>query len=132
MNLDPTTFTLINMPLPGRSLEEAEADLLAEVAEFLEEGIDPDQFERIMFQIEASRIYDEDDAAGLAREYGVALTSGLTVADVQAWPDVLAATTIDDVMAMANQIFSQDVTVTGYLMRPEPDAAAVPATEVSQ
>jgi zinc protease len=38
---------------------------------------------------------------GLARSYGVALTSGLTVEDVEAWPDVLAAVTIDEVMEEA-------------------------------
>lgn len=127
-NLDGTTFTLINMPLPGTSLEQAEADVLAEVEEFLEEGIDPAQFDRIQFQIEAARIYEEDDAAGLARAYGAALSSGLTVADVQAWPDVLAATTIEDVMDAARAVFSQGATTTGYLMQPNADDTA----EVSQ
>ncbi len=132
VNLDTTTFALINMPLPDRSLEQAEADILAEIDEFLEEGIDPAQFERIQFQIEAARIFEEDNVAGLARAYGTALTSGLTVADVQAWPDILAATTIDDVMAAAREIFAQEATVTGYLMRPEPDATEEAAAEVSQ
>lgn len=127
-SLDTTTFTLINMPLPGTPLEQAEADLLAEIDEFLVEGIDPAQFERIRFQIEASRIYEEDDAEGLARAYGTALTSGLTVADVQAWPDVLAATTIEDVMEAARAIFSQGAVTTGYLMQPTVEETA----EVSQ
>ncbi|WP_224816331.1 pitrilysin family protein [Hasllibacter sp. MH4015] len=122
MDLDPRTFTLVNMPLPGTSLEQAEADLLAEIDEFLEEGIDPEQFARIQFQIEAARIYEQDDAAGVARTYGAALTSGLTVEDVQAWPDILANTTIEDVMEAARTVFSQEATVTGYLMRPTPPA----------
>lgn len=127
-SLDTTTFSLINMPLPGTPLEQAEADVLAEVQEFLEEGIDPAQFDRIRFQIEASRIYEEDDAAGLARSYGAALASGLTVADVQAWPDILAATTIEDVMDAARAVFAQEATTTGYLMQPIQDDTA----EVSQ
>jgi zinc protease len=132
-SLDQTTFTLINMPLPGTSLEQAEADILAEVDEFLEEGIDPAQFERIMFQIEAAQIYEEDDAAGLARAYGAALASGLTVGDVQAWPDVLAATTIEDVMAMARELFSEDATTIGYLMQPsEAEGAAEAADAAAQ
>lgn len=118
INLDATTFTLINMPLPGTSLEQAEADILAEIDEFLEEGFDPAQLDRIRFQIEAARIYEEDDAAGLARAYGTALTSGLTVADVQAWPDVLSAVTVDDIMEAARTVFSQGATTTGYLMQP--------------
>jgi len=132
INLDPTTFTFINMPLPGTPLDQAEADLLGELAEFMEEGIDPEQFARIQFQIESARIYEEDDAAGLARNYGAALTSGLTVADVQAWPDVLAATTIDDVMNAARTLFSQEAIVIGYLMQPEPVDTTAPAAEVTQ
>lgn len=132
-SLDTTTFTLINMPLPGTPLEQAEAEVLAEIDEFLEEGIDPAQFERILFQIEAARIYEEDDVEGLASVYGRALTSGLTVADVQAWPDILASTTIEDVMEAARAVFSQDATTTGYLMRPTAeDADTETAGEVSQ
>lgn len=131
-SLDETTFTLINMPLPGTPLEQAEADILAEVEEFLEEGIDPAQFERIRFQIEAARIYEEDDASGLARAYGRALASGLTVADVQSWPDVLAATTIEDVMDAAREIFGQDATTIGYLMQPTQDETAAETEEASQ
>lgn len=127
-SLDTTTFTLINMPLPGTSLEQAEADILAEIDEFLEEGIDPAQLDRIRFQIEAARIFEEDDVTGLANAYGRALTSGLTVADVEAWPDVLAATTIEDVMDAARVVFSQGATTTGYLMQPTQDDTA----EVSQ
>ncbi|ABD56962.1 M16 family metallopeptidase [Jannaschia sp. CCS1] len=132
-SLDTTTFTLINMPLPGTPLEEAEAEILAEIDEFLEEGIDPAQFERIQFQIDAARIYEEDDVEGLASVYGRALTSGLTVADVQAWPDILAATTVDDVMDAARDVFSQGATTTGYLLRPSaPETDTETAGEVSQ
>jgi len=120
-SLDPSSFTLINVPVPGVSLEQAEADIWRMVEEFLEEGIDPDQFARLQFQIEASEIYEEDDTDGLARTYGVALTSGLTVEDVDSWTDVLRAVTPEDVMAAAERLFDNPSTVTGYLTRPTPE-----------
>jgi zinc protease len=137
MNLDATSFTLINMPLPGVSLEQAEAELMGEIDEFLEEGIDPEQFARIQFQIEAARIYEEDDAAGLARRYGTGLATGLSVQDIQDWPDILGATTIEDVMQVARDLFAEDAVTTGYLMQPTPDEVAdatetEPTPEVSQ
>ncbi|MEM7722513.1 MAG: pitrilysin family protein [Pseudomonadota bacterium] len=122
-SLDTSTFTLINMPVPGVTLEEAEADLHRVIDDFLETGIDQAQFDRILFQLEASRIYDEDNVDGLARRYGTALTSGLTVEDVQDWPDVIAATTPEDVMAVARTLFTETRSVTGYLTRPETPAA---------
>lgn len=119
MSYDDAAFTMVNVPVPGRSLEEAEADLERMIARFMEEGIDPAQFERVKFLYSASEIYAEDNVSGLARSYGVALTSGLTVEDVQAWPDVIAATTIEDVMAAARRVFDPDIhTVTGYLTTP--------------
>jgi zinc protease len=133
---DPSSFNLVNVPVPGVSLEEAEADLDRVIARFLEDGIDPAQFERLKFRIEASRIYEEDSVQGLARSYGVALTSGLTVADVRAWPDVLAEVTIEEVMEEARRLLTETRSVTGYLMRPEAEtqAALQPATteEVTQ
>ncbi|MEM9757224.1 MAG: pitrilysin family protein [Pseudomonadota bacterium] len=118
LNYDDGAFTLINVPVPGRTLQDAEADLHRMVAQFLDEGIDPDQFERVKFLYAASEIYASDSASGLARRYGTALTAGLTVEDVQAWPDIIAATTIEDVMAAAERLFTDTHTVTGYLTTP--------------
>jgi len=126
---DPSSFNIVNVPVPGVPLEEAEADLDRTIAEFLENGIDPAQFERIKFQIEAAQIYEEDNVQGLARSYGVALTSGLTVEDVDTWPDVLAAVTIDEVMEEARRLFSETRSVTGYLMQPAPESAADEVTQ---
>jgi zinc protease len=121
---DPSSFGLVNVPVPGVTLDEAEADLDRVIADFLAEGIDPAQFERIKFQIEAAQIYEEDNVQGLARSYGVALTSGLTVEDVEAWPDVLASVTIDEVMEEARILFEDTHSVTGHLLQPAPETDA--------
>lgn len=130
-SFDPSGFSLINVPVPGVTLEEAEADIWRMVDRFLSEGIDPEHFARIRFQLEAARIYEEDNAQGLARAWGMELATGLSVADIQAWPDVLAAVTPEDVMTAARRLFDDPATVTGYLMRE--DAPTPPTTpEVSQ
>jgi zinc protease len=123
--VDPSGFSLINVPVPGLSLEEAEADIWRMIDSLLADGIDADHFARIRFQIEAGKIYEEDNTQSLARSWGMDLASGLSVADIQGWPDVLAAVTPDDVMTAARRLFSDPATVTGFLLRPEP-------TEVSQ
>ncbi|PIV76121.1 MAG: peptidase M16 [Rhodobacteraceae bacterium CG17_big_fil_post_rev_8_21_14_2_50_65_11] len=117
--LDDTVFSLFNVPVPGVSLEEAEADLDRVIADFLEEGIDSEQFDRIKFQWQAGMIYTQDDAGELARMYGAALTSGLTVEDVQDWPEIIASITQEDVMRAARQIFTETPSVTGYLTAPD-------------
>ena len=124
-SLDDTTFGLVVVPAPGIGLQDAEDAMDAALAEFLDEGVDADDFSRIKAQIRAEQIYARDDTNRLARRYGEALTSGLTVADVQAWPDVLQAVTEEDVMAAARAIFDRRRAVTGWLTRPETENAEV-------
>ena len=119
LGLDDATFGLIIVPTPEVSLGDAEVALDAAVAEFLDEGIDPEQFERIKMQLRASRIYGDDNVQSLARGYGAALTSGLTLADVEAWPAALQAVTIEQVMQAARDVFDKRNAVTGYLLRPQ-------------
>ncbi len=116
LNYDDATFGLVIVPVPGVPLAEAEANLDAAIAEFIAEGIDPEQFDRIKMQMRASLIYGEDSISSLARRYGASLTSGLTVQDVEDWPDILQAVTPEDVMAAAEAVFDRDRAVTGWLM----------------
>ncbi len=114
-SLDDTTFGLVNVPVPGVSLEDAEAALDNAVAEFIEEGVDPEKLERIKTQIRASEIYALDDPRALANRYGSGLTSGLTIADIEAWPDILQAVTEEDIIAAAQKVFDRRKAVTGFV-----------------
>jgi zinc protease len=115
MSLDETTFGLVMVPVPGVSLDEAEDLLDNAVAEFIREGVDPEQLDRIKLQLRAGLIYGEDDVASVARRYGEALTTGLTVEDVQAWPDVLQSITEQDILEAAEKVFDRSNAVTGFL-----------------
>jgi zinc protease len=117
--LDDTSFTILAVPAEGVSLQEAEDALDQAIAEFMEEGVDPEDLERIRNQVRAEQIYARDSVEGLANEYGAALTLGLTVEDVQAWPDVLQAVTEDDILQAAREVFTIESSVTGWLTKPE-------------
>jgi len=119
MSLDATTFSVTVVPAVGVSLQEAEDAMDAALAEFMEEGVDAEQLERIRTQFRAGEIYARDDVAGLARRYGAALTQGLTVEDVQAWPEVLQAVTAEDIMAAAERVFDRNQSVTAWVVRQE-------------
>ena len=122
-SLDDTTFDVIIVPQPGVTLEEAEAAMDDVLVGFVKDGVDEDALERIKMQLRASQIYARDNVDGIARRYGAALTSGLTVEDVQAWPDILQAVTAEDVIEAARSVFRKETSVTGYLKK---------ADEVSQ
>ncbi|SDW29697.1 M16 family metallopeptidase [Roseicitreum antarcticum] len=121
--VDDAIFAVGIMPVEGVSLEQAEAALDRAIAGFLETGVDADQLARVQTQIRASEIYGLDDTQSRAREYGAALSNGLTVADVQEWPAALMAVTEADVMEAARQIFDRRAeSVTGWA-GPPPEAA---------
>ncbi len=117
--LDDTTFDVIVVPGPGVSLDDAEAAMDETLASFIEDGVDPEQLARIKQQLRASQIYARDDVDSIGNRYGRALAVGLTVEDVQAWPDVLQAVTEEDVIAAAKGVFDKRASVTGWLMREE-------------
>jgi zinc protease len=118
VSYDDTVFSLIVVPAEGVTLAEAEAALDAAVAGFIEQGIDDGQWERIRMQLRAARIYADDDISSQARTWGAALTSGLTPADVLAWPDTLQAVTKDEVLDAARTWLDRRRSVTGWLMTP--------------
>ena len=126
---DDSSFGLVVVPSTGVSLEEAEAALDETLADFIETGVDPQQLERIKFQLRADRIYARDNVQSLSRRYGSALTSGLTVEDVQAWPEVLQSITPEEIVEAAKKVFDRKQSVTGYLMAEE---TATPMKEVTQ
>ena len=121
-SLDTSTFSLVVMPQKGVTLSEAEAAMDRVVADFMEAPIDPERLESIRTQLRASEVYAKDNVDGLARRYGAALTQGLTIEDVQAWPDILQAVTEDDIKAVARQVLNRDQSVTGWVVASEEDA----------
>ena len=118
-SLDQTSFDLVVVPAPGVSLQQAEDAMDQVLAEFLKAGVDADQLARIKMQVKAAEIYDRDNVERLANRYGRALAQGLSIADVQAWPQVLQAVTADDVMAAAHRVLDRRQSVTGWLMTEE-------------
>ncbi len=117
VSLDDTTFDLIVVPAQGVSLQEAEDAMDQAVADFIAEGVNDEDLERIKMQLRASQTYARDNVDGIGNRYGRALTSGLTVEDVQAWPDVLQAVTGEEIIAAAREVLQPETSVTGWLMR---------------
>ena len=118
-SIDQTTIEFVVVPAAGVTLAEAEDALDEVLTEFVETGPDPEQLDRLKMQLRAEEIYDRDDASGLARRYGAALTSGLTVEDVQAWPDLLQDVTAEEIVAAAKRVLDHQSSVTGQLLAPE-------------
>lgn len=117
VSLDDTTFDLLVVPAQGVSLQEAEDAMDQAVADFIAEGVNEEDLGRIKMQLRAAQTYARDNVDGIGNRYGRALTSGLTVEDVQAWPDIVQAVTGDEIVAVAREVLQPEASVTGWLMK---------------
>jgi len=116
-SVDDTMFTLVVVPAEGVGLQQAEDAMDKVLAGFIKDGPNPQKFASLKMQMRASQIYDKDSIHGLAQKYGEALAVGLSVGDVQAWPDILQAVTPQDVVDAAKMVFNRKHAVTGWLER---------------
>ena len=81
--------------------------------------MDSEQLARLKRQYAADAIYSKDNAQGRARRIGVALTSGLTLADVEAWPAAIQAVTEEEILTVAREVLVPETSVTGWLRAPQ-------------
>ena len=121
-SLDDTTFSLSVAPADGISLSQAEAAMDAAIVAFLAAPIDPALMESLRTQLRASEIYAKDNVQGIARRYGAALTQGLTIKDVQDWPQILQQVTEADIKAVAAKVLNRDQSVTGWVVSSQEEA----------
>ena len=134
LSVDPTTFTISLVPASGISQQDSETMLDEVLAKFAETGPDPEDLERVKTQIRAAQIFSRDSAHGRAYDYGQGLATGLSVEDVNDWPDILGEVTVEDVTAAAKQVLDNKATVTGWLLPADPrtSEAATPAAAEPQ
>jgi zinc protease len=120
-SLDSGAFGLYGSPAPGTDIEGLEAAIDNAIAELLENGVTDEEIADAKNILVADTIYAIDSQSQLARTFGVALTSGQTVDDVQAWPDRIDAVTREQVEQVARDYLVPEASVTGILL-PAPAA----------
>jgi zinc protease len=116
-SLDATRMGVYGTPAAGNTLEKVESAVDAVIADFLDKGPTAEELERSKSRMVADYVYALDNQSTLARMYGAALTTGSTVADVQATPDRLKAVTAEQVRDAARRYFDKRRSVTGYLVK---------------
>jgi zinc protease len=121
--LDHGTFRIYASPRPGVTLEQLEDAVEAELAKLKTEPVTPEEVERATGRMVAEATYARDSLSTAVRSFGVALATGRTVEDVEAWPERIAAVTAEAVNAAAD-VLRDEASATGWL-RPLEDQRAV-------
>ena len=118
--LNDTRFGVYAMPQPGIGFSAVETAIDDVIADLVKNGVGAEELDRAKTRMIADAVYAQDNQAALARWYGVALTTGATVADVQAWPDQIRGITADAVRDAARTWLDRRRSVTGYLVKELP------------
>jgi len=115
--LDHTRFGIYGTPRADVTLKELEEAMDAVIAEIAENGVTNDELERAKIKLVADVVYAQDSQATMARWYGVALTTGLTVDHLRTWPDRVQKVTAEQVRDAARTWLDKRRSVTGYLVK---------------
>jgi zinc protease len=112
----PTAFGFYGSPLPGGELAQIEAAIEAEIETLLRDGVTEDEVKRSIARLQADAIYARDSLRAPANSLGGALVVGMTVEDVEAWPERIGAVTVDAVNEAARAVLTSEATVTTMLL----------------
>jgi zinc protease len=115
--LDDSQFTISASPKPGIEFAAVEQAIDGVIADVAQNAVRAEDLERVKTQLISAAIYAQDNQASLARWYGAALTTGLSVDDVRSWPDRIRAVTAEEVRAAAQKWLDKKRSVTGYLIK---------------
>lgn len=115
----PQLFTLDGVPAAGKTPEQVEAALRAEVARVAREGVTEAELNRVKTRWIASEIYKLDSIMNQARELGGAWLLGLPLDAPDRLMQGLRAVTAQQVQSVAARYFGDDQLTVGIL-RPQP------------
>ena len=86
------------------------------IAELRDGGVTQGELDRARSAYLAEFIYTQDSQSRMARHYGWRLATGMTVADVEAWPERLKQVTVESIRDVARKYLVDNNSVTGILM----------------
>ena len=118
----PALFMLTGVPAQGKSAEEVEAALRAEVARVARDGVSGAELARVKAQWAASTIYARDSLQGQASDLGSNWVQGLPLDADDRLLALLQDVTPADVQSAAARFFGDDQLTVGTLV-PQPLAA---------
>ena len=115
----PALFMLSGTPSEGKTTEDVERALRAEIGRIAEQGVGDDELRRVKTQYVASRVYRRDSVFGQAMEAAGLEIAGFRHDDSDRILERIRAVTVEQVRAVARKYFDEDsLTVATLLPQP--------------
>lgn len=115
-DIGPSTFGFYGSPTQGKTVEEVEAAIDAEISTLLKTGVTQVELAAAIKRLSRSAIFARDSVTAPARIIGAALASGLSIEAIESWPERVATVTIEDVAKAARAVLAIERSVTSTLL----------------
>jgi zinc protease len=122
LNLDSGSIGLYAVAAEGVPLGKVEQSIDKVLRDLRDKGATQAELDRAKKQYLAEFVYESDSQEAIARRYGSGLALGLTVEQIDSWPQAIAKVTLDDLKQVAARYFDIRHSVTGTLIPVNPDA----------
>ncbi|WP_240796821.1 pitrilysin family protein [Terasakiella sp. SH-1] len=114
--LDMSELTFWASPQAGVSMAVLEEALLKEISVLLEKGVSFDEVARAQKSLVNDAVFARDNLGTAAQVIGGAMAIGLSVDQIESWPDAIQAITVEDVNRALRTVLKDQKTVTGLLL----------------
>lgn len=137
--LDYGTISVGGTPMDGTTPEQLGEAIDVEITKVIEGGVSEAEIKEAVQRLQDEAVFARDSLTGPAMIFGVALSTGSTVADVENWSADIAKVTAKQIQDAAKKYLDEDKPwirppVTGYLLpkekepeQPESKASAADA-----
>ena len=119
MGRGPSLFYLSGVPAQGKTAQQVEDALRAQVARVASEGVSPAELERVKTQWVASTVYQRDSLSSQAGELGSNWVQGLPLDAEERTLALLRSVTPEQVQSVAQRYFGDDQ-LTVATLAPQP------------
>jgi zinc protease len=114
-SLGLSTFDISVQPAPEAAMTVIESAVADQMKKVLDGDVTAEEVERAQNRLLAAAIYSQDSLASGPRIYGSAVSTGRAIADIDAWPERIAAVRPEHVVAAAQHVWRDDGAVTSLL-----------------
>ncbi|PKM11350.1 MAG: peptidase M16 [Gammaproteobacteria bacterium HGW-Gammaproteobacteria-3] len=112
-------FMLEAVPVQGKTLDEVEKALIAQIENLQKELVQPDELKRIKAQVLAQAVYERDSMFYQGMQLGLLETVGLGWQKADEYVDKVSRITAEQIQAVAKKYFTENNLSVAYL---EPQA----------
>jgi zinc protease len=114
-SLGLSSFGLYVHPAPQTTTASIETAVADQMKKVLDGDVTADEVERAQNRLLAGAIYAQDVLSSGPRLYASTLSTGGTIADIDAWAERIAGVRPDDVVVAARHVWRDDGAVTSLL-----------------